>query len=107
MSNGGRYYAPWSSRHTRVLGLEDGRSFGTAGHRASIEGNELTARGVPTAFDLGGTLTIPYVIGAVPRPAGWQRVADLREDGNHLVLTEAGGGTITVPFDGDWLSAGG
>lgn len=105
MSNGGRYYAPWNSRHTRVLGLEDGRSFGTAGHRASIGDNELTRRGVPTAFDLGAALTIPYVIGAIPRPAGWQRVANVQADGGSLVISEIGGGTVTIPFDGNWLDA--
>ena len=103
MSNGGRDYAPWSGRHTRVLGLEDGRSFGAAGHRASSAPNALTARGVPTAFELGGTVTIGYAIGALPRPPGWTRIETVRVEGETLVLTSTGGESLTLPFAASWL----
>lgn len=105
MSNGGRDYAPWSGRHTGVLGIEDGRSFGAAGHRASIEPNFLIQRGVPTAFDLGAVLTIRYAIGAIPRPEGWSRIDSVRLEGNSLNLVESGGATATLPFAADWLFA--
>jgi hypothetical protein len=103
MSNGGRDYAPWNGRHTRVLGLEDGRSFGTAGHRASIEPNVLTARGIPTAFDLETEPSIRYAIGAVPRPEGWTRIESVGVDGEAVVLAETGGNSITLPFAAGWL----
>lgn len=103
MSNGGRDYAPWNGRHTGVLGIEDGRSFGAAGHRASIEPNFLTERGVPTAFDLGAVLAVRYAIGAIPRPAGWSRIESVRLEGNSVVLVEAGGAIVNLPLDADWL----
>lgn len=103
MSNGGRDYEPWNGRHTRVLGIEDGRSFGAAGHRGSIEPNFVTQQGIPTAFDLGGVVTIRYAIGAIPRPAGWTRVTTVSSAGETLTLTDIGGGTQSVPFSAQWL----
>ncbi len=103
MSNGGRDYPPWSGLHTRVLGLEDGRAFGSAGHRASIEPNMLSERGVPTAFDLGTNPVIRYAIGAIPRPAGWTRIARIEAADNTLTLTDAGGAHLSLPFAADWL----
>lgn len=97
MSNGGRDYAPWNGRHTRVLGLEDTRSYGTAGHRAGIGPNPMREAGLATAFDLGTDPVLHYAIGAIPRPAGWTRIAGVTLDGGRLTLTDAGGATITVP----------
>ena len=103
MSNGGRDYPPWSGRHTRVLGIEDGRSFGPNGHRASIEPNMLSARGVPTALNLEGGAEVRYAIGAIPRPRGWSEIKDVSTGQDGLTLVEAGGATLTVPFDTGWL----
>lgn len=103
MSNGGRFYPPWNGRHTRVLGLEDGRAYGSTGHRASIEPNPLAGRGVPTAFDLGDNPVIRYAVGAIPRPAGWTRVAGVAAGADGLTLTDVSGATLTVPFDTGWL----
>jgi hypothetical protein len=103
MSNGGRDYPPWSGRHTRVLGLEDGRAFGSAGHRAAIEPNWLNDRGTPTAFDLGTNPAIRYAIGAIPRPPGWTRVAAIDAADNTLTLTDASGAQLSVHFAADWL----
>jgi hypothetical protein len=103
MSNGGRDYAPWSGRHTRVLGLEDGRAFGAAGHRASIGPNLLTERGIPTALDLEANPVVRYAIGAVPRPAGWTRIAGIEAEDGTLTLTDTGGAHLSLPFAADWL----
>jgi hypothetical protein len=103
MSNGGRDYPPWSGRHTRVLGLEDGRAFGAAGHRASISPNVLTERGIPTAFDLAANPVIRYAIGAIPRPAGWTRIANIEAEDGTLTLTDTGGTHLSLPFAADWL----
>jgi hypothetical protein len=103
MSNGGRDYPPWSGRHTRVLGLEDGRAFAAAGHRASISPNVLTERGIPTAFDLAANPVIRYAIGAIPRPAGWTRIANIEAEDGTLTLTDTGGTHLSLPFAADWL----
>jgi hypothetical protein len=104
MSNGGRDFPPWSGRHTRVLGLEDTRSFGTAGHRAAIGPNALRDAGLPTAFDLATNPVLRYAIGAIPRPAGWNRIAGISLTGAALVLTEEGGASLSVPFDSAMLA---
>jgi hypothetical protein len=105
MSNGGRDYAPWSGRHTRVLGLEDTRSFGVGGHRASIEPNWMSDGGIPTAFDLGASPVLRYAIGAIPRPAGWTRIENLKADDGGLVLRDVSGATMALPFATGWLLA--
>ena len=40
MSNGGRFFAPWSSRHRAVLGIEEGTTFFGNGRLASAAENE-------------------------------------------------------------------
>lgn len=107
MSNGGRDYAPWSGRHVGVLGIEDGRSFGAAGHRASITPNTMTRAGYPTAFDLSANPTLPYAIGAIPTPAGWTRIADIACEDEALVLRDVGGASLSLPFAGRWLLGAG
>jgi hypothetical protein len=103
MSNGGRDYAPWGGRHTSVLGIEDSRSYGTAGHRASISPNVLTQLGTPTAFDLTINPTLHYAIGAIATPDGWTRIADVTATGDQLTLRDVGGDELSLPFAGDWL----
>lgn len=103
MSNGGRYFPPWSSRHTRVLGIEDGCSFGPNGHRASIEPNMLSDGGVPTAIDLASNPRVHYAIGAIPRPAGCSEVSDATTTAAGLILRDVSEATIEVPFDSEWL----
>ncbi len=98
-SNGGRDYAPWSGRHNGVVGIEDGCAAGVSGHRAALKPNPVSGEGVPTALPLGGTIDIYHAIGAVPRPKGWDRIADIRVSGPTLSLIDDRGETITLPFD--------
>jgi hypothetical protein len=103
MSNGGRDYAPWNGRHIGVLGLEDTRSYGTAGHRASINPNPLSDAGTPTSFALNTSPVLRYAVGAIPRPPGWTRIANLEPSGDMLVLTDVSGKSRTLPFAVHWL----
>ena len=100
-SNGGRDYSPWNGRHTGVLGIEDGRSAGVAGHKASINTNPLNRDGVPTALELAknGVRLIRQIIGAVPQPDGWHSVIDITAKDSTLRLIEASGKYIELPFD--------
>jgi hypothetical protein len=78
MSNGGRFYPPFSRRHTQVLGIEEAVSFFHHGHRASTEPNFLQQKGVPTSLKLGpaSMISVRYAFGAVPIPAGFQKVVN-------------------------------
>jgi hypothetical protein len=92
-SNGGRSYPPFSSRHRRVIGLEEVCSWFHLGHAASTGDNPLAARGVPTAISLrpDGTVVIPYLFGLAAVPADFGPVASITEDdGGVLIADESG-----------------
>lgn len=100
ISNGGRDYAPWSSRHRGVLGIEDGRA--AVGHAASLGDNWLKREGVATAFELGGRVAFRQVIGALPM--GSSQLPDrIEAQAGSLRLATAGEGRIEVPFDAAFL----
>jgi len=103
ISNGGRDYAPWSSRHRGVLGIEDGRT--AIGHAASIGDNWLKREGVATAFDLGGSLSFRQTIGAAPFPGG-EPPGTISTAPGCLRLTMPGGALQEIPFDSDFLRIG-
>jgi hypothetical protein len=103
-SNGGRYYAPWNGRHIGVLGIEEGRSYLNAGHKASIAPNPFTAAGIPTAIDLlpGGSVSVRHVLGGL-QTNGWQSVREIVSQGDRLCLQGDDGSYIRVPFNGSFL----
>ena len=101
-SNGGRDYAPWNGRHRGVLGIEDGIAAGAAGHKAALGETVFSRHGVPTVLELreGKTHRVAHVIGAVPRPSGWNTIANIGIEDETLRLYEASGPTLDLPFDG-------
>ena len=105
-SNGGRDYAPWNGRHLGVLGIEDGRA--VAGHAASIGDNPLKRAGVPTTFVLGEgkTTSFHHVLGALPLDAGGLPPVSVAPSTNTLVVTFPNGKSMSVPFDGAFLTTG-
>ena len=106
LSNGGRSYAPWSSRHRHVIGVEEVRSYFASGHAASIADNPLTRRGIPTAFDLQpiGRVVINYLFGAASAPPDFGPVTDIRPDGDGIAITNARGTRLHAPVDLTFLS---
>lgn len=76
LSHGGRFYPPFSRRHTHVIGIEETTSFFHLGHRASIEENFLNKQGHATAVDLrpDAPLRIRYAFGLAAVPSGFGRV---------------------------------
>lgn len=101
MSNGGRSYAPWLGRHTCVLGIEETATGCHASGRFESTG-ALSSEGLATGLILREDLetAIRYGFGAVPAPAGWSEVAGIRVSRSELVMTDTGGDSITLPFDG-------
>ena len=106
LSNGGRYYPPFLRRHRRVIGIEETTSYFHLGHRASSEPNELTRSGFPTAVDLDpdGVVTTRYAFGAAAVPAGFERVASLLLEPGRVLLSDARGRAVGVPFDGAFMA---
>lgn len=105
-SNGGREDAPWSGRHRHVLGIEDGIAAGGAGHRAALGESVYSRNGVVTALSLadGRAHRIAHVIGCIGRPAGWHEIADIRIEGDELVLQERGGASLNLAFDAGFFA---
>lgn len=104
-SNGGRQDAPWNSRHVGVLGIEDGIAAGAAGHKAALGSNTIRQAGVPTALELseGRNHDIAHVIGAIPRPEGWNEITDIEVAGHMLTLRGNRDQEIQLPFDPDFF----
>ncbi len=101
MSNGGRYYAPWLSRHSAVLGLEEAATSCHVNQQFSSEATPSQhAIATGLSLDPSGIRDIRYCCGAIPAPDGWTRVVDIRANEHTLVLTDIGGGERSIPFNG-------
>jgi hypothetical protein len=98
ISNGGRDFSPWNSRHTGVLGIEDGCAAGAVGLRAAQGDNRIKEFGVPTTISLGERHVIPHAILSLPRPPGWSEVTRVTLHDDTLTLRDITGDEIAVPF---------
>lgn len=99
MSNGGRSYSPWNSRHRAVLGIEEAA---TPAH-ATGGLSDMTASspiGQATGLDLGGEQSVRYAFGAIRVPTGWSEIAGIEATDDLLTLHDIGGGSVTLPFLG-------
>lgn len=105
MSNGGRDYAPWSGRHTGVLGIEDARA-SPLGHADSCGENEFTRTGVATAFDLGKErrTVVRQVIGACAADPSEDTLTAVSAEKESLILHFQGGGTRSLNYDPEFLA---
>ncbi len=100
-SNGGRHYAPWSSRHRGVLGLEEVTAYFHYGLAASAAANSISRRGVPTVLRLNARrpLRVPYIMGVAAIPRGFDTVRRVDFRGDHIVLRAASGKTVRHAVD--------
>jgi hypothetical protein len=101
LSNGGRTYAPWNSRHVRCIGVEEICSWFHLGHAASTADSPLAARGIPTAVALkpGGSVVIPYLFGLAAAPAEFGAVTSIDEDDGGVLITDADGNDVFAACD--------
>lgn len=101
ISNGGRHYAPWNSRHVNVMGLEELTSYFHEGIAASVQRNSHNKRGIPTALKLDPKrpLVVNYIMAVALIPSGFDKVKtiDCREDS--VTLVAASGKRVTAPLD--------
>lgn len=105
-SNGGRFYPPWNSRHFGVLGIEEGRAWSCYGHAASIAPNPLSDAGIPTAVSLqpGGSVALRHIVGGVPLPEGWRRVAAIEPGAGTLRIVGDHGDAVEHGYDPGFLA---
>jgi hypothetical protein len=101
-SDGGRHYAPWSSRHIGVLGVEEGVGQALLGLSSMEQPCPLAAAGQPTALQLGKTCDVRHIIGAIAWPSG-ERVAAITPQPGALVVRGDAGAVRTVAFDDGFL----
>ena len=101
ISNGGRHYAPWSSRHTGVMGLEDVTSYFHHGLPASAEANSFSKRGIITCVELKpfAPLVVNYIMGVAAIPAKWGAVKSITRMEGGVVLQSAGGRDVFAPVN--------
>ncbi len=90
LSNGGRYYPPFSSRHKNVIGIEETASFFHLGHKASTEKNFLNEQGFKTYIELSRdkVIEIPYLFGLAKIPADFGRVKSITEIKNGIEIKD-------------------
>ncbi|NWF90682.1 MAG: hypothetical protein HXY50_14635 [Ignavibacteriaceae bacterium] len=90
LSNGGRYYKPFSSRHINVIGIEETNSFFHLGHKASTENNFLNEAGYSTYIELdhSSDTVIPYLFGAAQIPKTFGKVKSIEENNNGILFID-------------------
>ncbi len=110
LSNGGRHYPPWSSRHVNVMGLEEVTSNFHLGLAESARKNPISRKGFPTCLTLNPKqpLVVPYIMGVATIPAGFDRVASIQATpGNRVIrLQSASGKQVRAAVDLNFLQAG-
>jgi hypothetical protein len=107
--NGGRHYPPWNSRHVNVMGLEEVTSYFAIGLAESARKNPFSQKGFPTCLSLNPRkpLVVPYIMGIVGLPAGFDRVASIRSVAGKraICLTSASGRHVETALEIDFLHA--
>ena len=110
LSNGGRHYPPWSSRHVNVMGLEEVTSNFHLGLAESARKNPISRKGFPTCLSLNPRkpLVVPYIMGVATIPAGFDRVASIQAvPGNQAIFLQSASGKQTrAAVDIGFLRAG-
>ena len=95
VSNGGRSAAPWSSRHTGRLGIEDVCSYFAEGHEPSVAA-PLASLGIPTAreFRAGESVRLRVVQAVAALPKGYGRITEIRDVQGYAVIADDAGREI-------------
>jgi hypothetical protein len=102
MSNRGRHYPPWSSRHVNVMGIEDVTAYFHFGLAESAGPNPISARW-PTRVMLKPEkpLVVNYIMGVAVIPRGFDRVRAIEPgaDGQSITLEAASGQKAAARVD--------
>jgi len=105
ISNGGRHYAPWNSRHVSVMGLEDVTSYFHLGLAESARPNPVSKRGIATCLTLkaGAPLTVNYIMAVAAIPKNWGRVKAIQPDAQGVTLHSTNGRSVHAALDTGFL----
>jgi len=109
-SNGGRHYAPWSSRHVNVLGIEDISGYFHYGLAASARRNPLNRLGEQTCFQLkpAEPLSVNYIMAVAKVPRGFRDTKRIEpsRDGLGVLLVPSSGKSVRVPLCVEFIRTG-
>ena len=110
ISNGGRHYAPWSSRHVNVMGLEEVTSNFHHGLAESVADNAWRRRGIPTHVELDPNrpTVVNYIMAIAEIPERFDRVASIEPAGNNnaVEIRSSNGEIIRTAIDLEFLKRG-
>jgi hypothetical protein len=89
LSNRGRHYPPWSSRHLNVMGIEDVTAYFHFGLAESAKPNPISRKGWPTCLTLNPVkpLVVNYIMGVAPIPAGFDQVSAIEPAADNQSIT--------------------
>ncbi len=102
ISNGGRHHAPWNSRHTNVMGIEEVCAYFHPGLAQSAKANPQNKAGHPTTIQLNAKkpTTLPYAFGVTRVPARFGHIQRIEQESPEgIVLIDTQGKSVRVPFD--------
>ena len=107
MSNNGRHYPPWNSRHQNVMGVEDITGFFHCGADESARPNVLSRRGVKTSLKptTRQPLHVRYIMGVVAIPKTFGRVRDIKVEAKRVTLVGADGTRVATALDTGFIQA--
>jgi hypothetical protein len=107
LSNAGRHYAPWNSRHAGVMGVEDVTGHFHDGLAKSAAKNAINQAGYPTAIQLSpkAPTVVNYIMAIALLPAGFDRIERIEptDDGRGVTLLAANGKQAKTAVDVDFV----
>ena len=109
ISNGGRHYAPWSSRHVNVMGLEEVTANFHYGLAESVADNPVKQHGIATHVNLDPQhpLVVNYIMAIAEIPERFDRVASIEPvDNGEVEIRSSNGEIIRASIDVNFLQAG-
>jgi hypothetical protein len=110
ISNGGRHYSPWSSRHVNVMGLEEVTSNFHYGLAESVADNPWRRRGIAThiEFDPDRPTVVNYIMAIAEIPERFDCVASIEPAGNNnaVEIRSSNGEIIHASIDLRFLTGG-
>lgn len=105
MSNGGRHYPPWNSRHINVMGIEDITNYYHYGLAESVKPNALSRQGFKTHQVLkpSSPTRVRHIMGVATITKKFDRVRDIVVEPGHVELIGQASPSVRVPVDTGFL----